>query len=158
MKKNLVILAVFILLALPLFGCERQCEHKNAVVDAAVAATCTETGLTEGKHCADCGEVLSEQMVTPAADHDYKEYITFDDDGTAVSMTVTCEKCGFEDAKQFCTDLALEFNDGVKTCTVTGMGECTHTEVNIPPAGDVPPFERSIHSPSLLCDRCPFHH
>jgi len=31
--------------------------HTEAL-DAAVSATCTETGLTEGKHCSVCGEVL----------------------------------------------------------------------------------------------------
>lgn len=36
------------------------------MIDPAVAATCTETGLTEGSHCADCGLVFKEQEVIPA--------------------------------------------------------------------------------------------
>ena len=41
------------------------------VTDAAVAATCTATGLTEGKHCAVCGAVLVAQSEVAKRDHDY---------------------------------------------------------------------------------------
>ena len=41
------------------------------VTDAAREATCTETGLTEGKHCAKCGEVLLKQETVPAKGHDF---------------------------------------------------------------------------------------
>ncbi len=39
------------------------------VVDAAVAAKCTETGLTEGSHCSVCNEVLVAQKEIPATGH-----------------------------------------------------------------------------------------
>ena len=39
------------------------------VVEKAVAPTCTETGLTEGKHCSVCSAVLVEQEVVPAKGH-----------------------------------------------------------------------------------------
>ena len=41
------------------------CSHKNTTVKPAVEPTCTETGLTEGKICADCGELLTEQKLIP---------------------------------------------------------------------------------------------
>ena len=46
-------------------------EH-TAVVVPAKAATCTETGLTEGSKCETCGVMLVKQEVTPALDHDYQ--------------------------------------------------------------------------------------
>ncbi|MBQ3257257.1 MAG: leucine-rich repeat protein [Oscillospiraceae bacterium] len=52
---------------------ESTCFHKNITVLPAVAPTCTETGLTEGKICADCGELLTPQDAVPILDHDYVE-------------------------------------------------------------------------------------
>lgn len=44
--------------------------HRHTVVvDAAVAATCTETGLTEGSHCSTCNAVIVAQEVVPALGH-----------------------------------------------------------------------------------------
>ena len=42
--------------------------HKE-VTDAAVEETCTETGLSEGKHCSVCDEVIEEQHVIPVKEH-----------------------------------------------------------------------------------------
>jgi len=41
------------------------------VVDKAVAPTCTETGLTEGKHCSVCGKVIVAQETVSVLGHDY---------------------------------------------------------------------------------------
>ena len=48
-----------------------SCPHDSTEVLEAVAPTCTETGLTEGKKCAneDCGEILTAQDVIPALGH-----------------------------------------------------------------------------------------
>ena len=46
------------------------------VVDEAVAPTCTETGLTEGKHCSMCNEVLLVQTIVVANGHNFGNWIT----------------------------------------------------------------------------------
>ena len=48
---------------------EAPAKGHTEVIDAAVEATCTETGLTEGKHCSVCNEVLVAQTVVPAKGH-----------------------------------------------------------------------------------------
>ena len=63
--------------------------------DAAVAPTCTETGLTAGSHCSVCNEVLTAQEPVPATGHHYNEGVVtvepIEDDGL---MTYTCTVCG----------------------------------------------------------------
>ncbi len=44
----------------------------EVVIDEAVEPSCTETGLTEGSHCSVCGEVIKEQIVLPALNHNYE--------------------------------------------------------------------------------------
>ena len=46
-----------------------QWTHNDVVIDAAVEATCTTDGKTEGKHCNACGEVLVAQEIVKATGH-----------------------------------------------------------------------------------------
>ena len=47
--------------------------HQEAI-DAAVAPTCTETGLTAGKHCSRCNTVLVAQTEVPALGHNWGDW------------------------------------------------------------------------------------
>ena len=47
--------------------------HKE-ILDKAVKPTCIESGLTEGKHCSVCGEILKIQEKVPATGHKYGEW------------------------------------------------------------------------------------
>ncbi len=46
------------------------------VVDKAIESTCTATGLTEGKHCSVCNEILVAQEVIAATGHAWAEWVT----------------------------------------------------------------------------------
>ena len=105
------------------------------VVDKAVAPTCTETGLTEGKHCSVCSAVLVEQKVVPAKGH--TEVID-------KAVEHTCTKTGLTEGKHcsVCGEVLVEQEvvkakghteviDGAvePTCTKTGLTEGKHCSV-----------------------------
>ncbi len=65
---------------------ELSAKGHTEVIDEAVAATCTEKGLTEGKHCSVCNTVLVEREEVPAKGHSW-------DDGK-ITTPATCETTG----------------------------------------------------------------
>ena len=60
------------------------------VIDRAVEATCTATGLTEGKHCSACNTVLVKQEVVPAKGHT---------ETTISAVAPTCTTTGLTEGK-----------------------------------------------------------
>jgi hypothetical protein len=51
------------------FGIKCSLGHHYSVTEPAVPATCLESGLTEGAHCAWCGEIITKTEVVPAKGH-----------------------------------------------------------------------------------------
>ena len=104
------------------------------VVDKAVEPTCTETGLTEGKHCSVCNKVLVKQTIVPAKGH-----------AEVVDKAVepTCTKTGLTEGKHcsVCSAVLVEqtivpakghsWDSGkitiAPTCTGTGVKTYTCT-------------------------------
>ena len=91
--------------------------HQHTLVSIpAVSATCVSHGLTEGKKCSSCGEIIVQQAQTPLASHNYQNN--------------KCTVCG---------DVLVSSSQGLKfglnsdgTYTVTGIGICTDTDIVIP--------------------------
>lgn len=93
-------------------------------------ATCTETGLTEGKSCTVCGEWVLIQVVISANGHNYSYWENVPE--TPNLYRRTCQNCGdiieqIEDVSQYppdsgtCGDsLTWHYADGVLTITGTG--------------------------------------
>ena len=95
--------------------------HK-VVVDAAVAATCTEAGKTAGSHCSVCGKALKVQKVIPAAGHQWT-------DGT-------CVVCGKEQANTVVALQIDQLNEGAPANFITKKaykgGSTVSFRVNVP--------------------------
>ncbi len=103
------------------------------VVDAAVPATCTEPGKTEGKHCSVCNEVLVAQQEVPAKGH--TEVVD-------AAVPATCTEDGKTEGKHcsVCNEVLVKqevvkatghkFENGV--CTVCGAKDPNAVEPEKP--------------------------
>ena len=65
------------------------------VTDAAVAATCTTAGKTEGSHCSVCGTVITAQQTVAALGHQYNSVVTPPTATAQGYTTYTCLRCGY---------------------------------------------------------------
>ncbi len=92
------------------------------VVDAAVAPTCTETGLTEGKHCSICNEVLVAQETVAALDHRYGLWEPAGE-GKHRSSCVRCGIASQVDCTMFTVPQADQSAEPITLCPVCGHRE-----------------------------------
>ena len=109
-------------------------EHVHTeVIDPAVAPTCTEPGLTEGKHCSVCNEVLVAQETVAALGHNFENG--------------KCTRCGEKDPSWVGPEKPWEnpfkdvkendwFYDGVKFANQNGLFNGTAADL-FDPNGDM---------------------
>ncbi len=98
------------------------CVH-NEVIDAAIAPTCTESGLTEGSHCSKCGEIFVKQEVIPTLGHSFN----YEDAGENHKIFCHCGETIFEDheCSEWFSFTVIEINNEYYTrcCVICGRVE-----------------------------------
>ena len=115
-------------------------DNHTVVEDAEVPATCTTAGVTAGKHCSVCNEILKAQTEIPALGHDFSKEWTIDKEATCTekgSKSRHCTRCEVKsDETEIPTKEHSESNwiiDKEATCTEDGSKhtECTvcHTTI-----------------------------
>ena len=102
------------------------------VDDPAVEPTCTQTGLTEGSHCSNCGEIFSAQQPIPAKGHSAV---------TDPAVPATCAKTGLTEGAHcsVCGEVLVRQETvpkliSLKKCAVTGIKDAVYTGKAIQPA------------------------
>ena len=85
----------------------------------AVAPTCTETGLTEGKTCSVCGEILVAQTEVPATGHSYNAVVTPPTQSDRGYTTYTCSVCGDSYVGDYVNALGYADRFSIRTPTIT---------------------------------------
>ena len=130
----------------------------------ATDATCTESGLTQGKMCTECEQILVAQEIIPALNHDYR---------SVAATSPTCSQYGYTEGVQ-CFN-CKEWTSGHEqidkiehtvvidaavpaTCTESGLSEGSHCSVCkevFVKQNKTSPLGHSFSIYTNTCTRCP---
>jgi len=105
-----------------------EAKGHTEVIDHAVAPTCTETGLTEGKHCSACEKVLVAQSVVAVLGHEISNWVVTE----APACTETgsqrrdCSRCDYFE-EEVIQAKGHEYESVVTAPTCTEQGYTTYT-------------------------------
>ncbi len=123
------------------------------VIDEAVEPDCENDGLTEGKHCSACGEILIAQEEIPALGHAYETEVTSPECTEKGYTTYTCSVCGDNFVSDYIDALghteetttidATCTDDGKTTTVCTVCGE-TVSEETIPAFGHTEVIDEAV--------------
>lgn len=91
--------------------------------EAGYEATCTKDGLTEGKHCTVCGEVLATQTTIPAYGHNWEDATLY--------KPKTCKTCGATEGVKKAAKYMTNFKDYIDE-----FNRLYGPEITIKKAGD----------------------
>ena len=112
------------------------------VIDEAKASTCTETGLTAGKHCSVCDKVLEAQEVIDALGHKAGEVVIEN------LKAPTCVAEGSYDEVVYCTVCDAELSRNTVITNATGV--CEYEATGIWGVGNKTYFAK------ITCKNCDF--
>ncbi len=114
---------------------EPNSESHNIVVINGKEASCTQTGLTNGKYCSNCAKVFEEQKDIPMTDHTVKSVGEVAPTCLAIGKTAgkKCSVCntvieGFDDIPKL-EHKAVSSKKIEATCTSTGLTAGKYCEI-----------------------------
>ena len=134
--------------------------HTEEIISA-VGATCTETGLTEGKKCSVCETIIEGQSIVPATGHSYESVVT---DPTCTEegyTTHTCSVCGDSYVDNYVDALKHDWDEGVVTTnpkceeagvrTYTCKNDASHTKTeSVDPTGHIDLTDKYVVIENIL--------
>ena len=93
------------------------------VIDASVAPTCAETGLTEGKHCSTCNAVIIAQTTIEKLQHNYGTEIVINEATCTQGGTkkIICDNCSEEVTQEY--ELSKYSATEINTQALSYVGE-----------------------------------
>lgn len=107
-----------------------EAKGHNIVIDEAVEATCTKSGLTEGSHCIVCDEIIVAQKTVAALGHKYANFVHKSATCTEPEVAVgKCERCDSTKTAKISEALGHYYVTDKKvepTCTKSGLTEGSH--------------------------------